>query len=86
MKQLDLEMDKLLELLNGALVRVRQGSGRTCRVELLRPATCRESNWEVDTLSFSGPDLLHMAECENRVKSVVRTFTRTHTVAWPCGA
>lgn len=74
---------KLVDAINSALAKSWSHPERPCRVESLKKASRPDRNWEVDTDSTSGPDLLHAEECSTLRKRVLAELASKYDVLWP---
>lgn len=72
----------LLEIINAELAKSWPHRAHTCRVERLRRVSRSEGNWEVDTLSNGGPDLLLVGECDELRARVLAEVATKYNVRW----
>lgn len=80
MKKALLSERKLVDVINNALAKDWPHSEHPCRVESLKKTNRPSANWEVDTDSTSGPDLLHVAECNGLRKRVLEELASKYDV------
>lgn len=74
---------QLINAINMALANDWPYADRPCRVESLRKAEKTNLNWEIDTFSTSGTDLLsHALDCDGLRQRVLDELTLKYNVIW----
>lgn len=82
MPKAQLTEQRLIEVINVAFEHNWPHTDRPCRVEALREVTRPDRNWEVDTYSTSGSDLLHSPDCDDIRQRVLEALIPNYDVLW----
>ena len=73
---------RLIDAINLALRHDWPHKDCRCEVVALRKVECPERNWEVESTSMDGANLLHAEECELLMGRVLNELVGKYDVQW----
>lgn len=74
---------RLIDAINLALRHDWPDKDCHCEISALRKVEYPERNWEVETTSVGGANLLHTEECERLLDRVLNELVGKYDVKWP---